>query len=111
MNIPLYSRNITEKGSIIKSLNQEICFEFIKLVSRNITEKGSIIKSLNNLIKKEENRRSKVKVIDIKEIYNKFKNPNQLTIKYLQDEFKFFLNELQVLKQNDISLEYKLLEL
>ncbi|RDX61100.1 hypothetical protein CR513_60694, partial [Mucuna pruriens] len=49
-----------------------------------------LLQQLNNLIKKEENRRSKVKVIDIKEIYNKFKNPNQLTIKYLQDEIKFF---------------------
>jgi len=47
----------------------------------------------------------------MKDIYKRFKVPNQnITIKDLQKEINL-KQEIQLLKENDISLEYRLLEL
>ena len=48
----------------------------------------------------------------MKEIYIRFKTQSeQITIKDLQNEIKNLKQEIQIFKQNDITLEYRLLKL
>jgi len=64
------------------------------------------------LIIKSEEVREQIEPINMKDIYKRFKVPNQnITIKDLQEEIKNLKQEIQLLKENDISLEYRLLEL
>jgi len=74
--------------------------------------KNEFLSQLNNLIIKSEEVREHIEPINMKDIYKRFKVPNQnITIKDLQEEIKNLKQEIQILKENDISLEYRLLEL
>lgn len=74
--------------------------------------KEEFISQLNNLIIWTEEAQKTVDPICMKKIYNRFKGPNQqITVEGLQEEIRNLKQEIQILKENDISLEYRLLEL
>ena len=74
--------------------------------------KDEFLSQLNHLIIKSEEVREHIEPISMKDIYKRFKVPNQnITITDLQEEIKNLKQEIQILKENDISLEYRLLEL
>jgi len=74
--------------------------------------KDEFLSQLNNLITKSEEVREQIEPINMEDIYKRLKVPNQnIIIKDLQEEIKNLKQEIQLLKENDISLEYRLLEL
>jgi len=74
--------------------------------------KNDFLSQLNNLVKQSEESQQKVEPINMKDIHNRFKpHSHQITIKDLQEEIKNLKQEIQLLKENDISLEYRFLEL
>ena len=75
--------------------------------------KIEFLHQLNDLIQKdEESWKEIIQPINMKEIYIRFKTQSeQITIKDLQNEIKNLKQEIQIFKQNDITLEYRLLKL
>jgi len=69
--------------------------------------KDEFLSQLNHLIIKSEEVREQIESINMKDIYKRFKVPNQnITIKDLQEEIKNLKQEIQLLKENDISLAF-----
>src|ERR1044072_1153261 len=49
---------------------------------------------------------------NMNDIYNKFRKPKeQVTLKDLQDEIKNLKQEIHILKQSDIDLEYRIIKI
>ena len=70
--------------------------------------KDEFLSQLNNLITKSEEVREQIEPINMEDIYKRLKVPNQnIIIKDLQEEIKNLKQEIQLLKENDISLEYR----
>jgi len=98
----------------INMLNKDQTNTLISIIDKleDSSLKDEFLSQLNNLIIKSEEVREQIEPINMKDIYKRFKVPNQnITIKDLQEEIKNLKQEIQLLKENDISLEYRLLEL
>nr|KYP65886.1 hypothetical protein KK1_012162 [Cajanus cajan] len=97
----------------INMLTVDQTHALIELISQ--LEHGPIrielISKLEELLKKDEKEQEEIKEIDLKEIYSRFRQPSPITIKDLQDEIKILKTEITNLKQDNISIEYRLLEL
>ncbi|RDY06063.1 hypothetical protein CR513_10017, partial [Mucuna pruriens] len=74
--------------------------------------KNEFIEQLNDIIIKDEKSKRESSHVSMKEIMNRFTDNNQtVTIKDLQEEIKILKQEIQELRENDISLEYRILQL
>ena len=121
-----YSRESKEDYCLGPGLcNCENCIKNINMLNKDQTNtlitiidkledsplKDEFLSQLNNLIIKSEEIKQ-IEPINMKDIYKRFKVSNQnITRKDLQEEIKNLKQEVQLLKENDILLEYRLLEL
>ena len=97
----------------INMLNKDQTNTLISIIDKleDSPLKDEFLSQLNNLIIKSEEVKQ-IEPINMKDIYKRFKVPTQnITIKDLQEEIKNLKHEIQILKENDITLEYRLLEL
>ena len=94
-------------------LNRDQTNTLITIIDKleDLPLKDEFLSQLNNLIIKSEEIKQ-IEPINMKDIYKRFKVSNQnITRKDLQEEIKNLKQEVQLLKENDILLEYRLLEL
>ncbi|XLU53647.1 hypothetical protein S245_048295, partial [Arachis hypogaea] len=74
--------------------------------------KDEFLFQLNDLIWKEEKSKEEIRPVEIKKIYNRFRTPKEETsLKYLQEKIKTLKSEISELKQQNISLNYRILKL
>ncbi|XLU78278.1 hypothetical protein S245_001699, partial [Arachis hypogaea] len=73
--------------------------------------RDEFIRQLAELVKKEEESKQEIRPIEIKEIYNRFKNPQEVSLNSLKEEIKKLKREVSELKQQNINMDYRLLKI
>ncbi|XLU73829.1 hypothetical protein S245_032882, partial [Arachis hypogaea] len=98
----------------VNVLIREQTFTLVKIIDKleDTPLRDKFIRQLAELVKKEEESKQEIRPIEIKEIYNHFKNPQEeVSLNSLKEEIKKLKREVSELKQQNINMDYRLLKI
>ncbi|XLS86203.1 hypothetical protein HN51_036369, partial [Arachis hypogaea] len=98
----------------VNILTKDQTSTLIKIIDRleGTLLRDEFINQLAELVKKEEESKQEIRPIEIKEIYNRFKNPQEeVSLNSLKEEIKKLKREVSELKQQNINMDYRLLKI
>ncbi|XLU76769.1 hypothetical protein S245_000190, partial [Arachis hypogaea] len=98
----------------VNVLTKEQTSTLVKIIDKleDTPLRDEFIRQLAELVKKEEESKQEIRPIEIKEIYNRFKNPQEeVSLNSLKEEIKKLKREVSDLKQQNINMDYRLLKI
>ncbi|XLU27911.1 hypothetical protein S245_063977, partial [Arachis hypogaea] len=98
----------------VNVLTREQTSTLVKIIDRleDTPLRDDFIKQLAELVKKEEESKQEIRPTEIKEIYDRFKNPQEkVSLNSLKEEIKKLKKEVLELKQQNINMDYRLLKI
>ncbi|XLU50109.1 hypothetical protein S245_044923, partial [Arachis hypogaea] len=98
----------------VNVLTREQTSTLVKIIDRleDTPLRDDFIKQLAELVKKEEESKQEIRPTEIKEIYDRFKNPQEkVSLNSLKEEIKKLKREVSKLKQQNINMDYRLLKI